>query len=388
MPNDRLSDHERIIVLAVAQLNSEGSSHDTIAKTLGLPNTTAVSRLLETARQHSWVQRGVNWPSSEDKSAVSDLLFNDRATLLKHLTRVAHKNDGVEPETLRIINTDFAPTKPSDSPDATLATRLAYFGQLAATDIIPLIHKARHCAVAWGYTVSAVVNGCPQQPVARGDLSFVPISGDPFNSPARGLSPSTAANELARRFRTRRPSPSLLGVATRIPKKMASHGDTIREFFRSSTAYNHIFGDTDPLMDRIDMIITGVGSVSSSKDDPWFAETIQMEEMDTDGRDLAALSVGNIGGVWLPNTDRDVAAVEDINGRWLGIQKEHYVKCARRRDSKDAENAQGVVVVAIGKSKAPIVKRALGMVNHLIIDRELAAALMKDFDGSTKNERT
>ncbi len=204
----------------------------------------------------------------------------------------------------------------------------------------------------------------------RKGLKFVPVAGEPLEIPVGGVSPTRAAQLLAEKFVDDQDTGYyvLNGVASRIPKRMEANANIIREFVSGFKDYGIIFDGDSPLMANVDMIITGIGNALSSRDDPWFNETKNLEGID----DLEAFAVGNIGGVLLPKdryNPEHCNRVDEINGRWLGIQKDHFQKAAERA-------APGVVLVAVEPEKAPIVAQAIGMVNHLIIDQQLANALI------------
>jgi DNA-binding transcriptional regulator LsrR (DeoR family) len=80
--------------------------------------------------------------------------------------------------------------------------------------------------------------------------------------------------------------------------------------------------------------------------------------------------------VWLASDKKGAAErVGKINSRWLGIQWSHFDKCSERAARGEAATP-GVIVVAVGAKKANVVKRALGVINHLVIDTELATTLL------------
>ena len=80
---------------------------------------------------------------------------------------------------------------------------------------------------------------------------------------------------MAQRWRVPDQALSLRGVQARIPRSVATlDGEGIaRKLVAFSQHYKKIFvgdGDERPLIENVGMILTGIGDVSTSKDDPWF----------------------------------------------------------------------------------------------------------------------
>jgi DNA-binding transcriptional regulator LsrR (DeoR family) len=67
--------------------------------------------------------------------------------------------------------------------------------------------------------------------------------------------------------------------------------------------------------------------------------------------------------------------VRGINDRWAGVRLEHLARCARA--ATGGEGRAGVIVLAVGRSKAEVVLECVrgGLVNELIVDHDLAQAL-------------
>ena len=161
-----------------------------------------------------------------------------------------------------------------------------------------------------------------------------------------------------------------------------------RELAGYSDSYQQIFGRPGgPLIDRVAMILTGIGDVRTSKragerasqSDPLYLETAKAEDPEVLG-----LAVGNIGGVWIARddlTDQDRRKVEQVNERWLGAQHADFRRC-----SLNAVPGQrpGVVVLAVEPEKAGIILEALYLVNVLIISRQLAETLAGDLLGGRR----
>ena len=171
--------------------------------------------------------------------------------------------------------------------------------------------------------------------------------------------------------------------------------------------YRRIFlndGTQGPLIDEIDTLITGVGTASKTSTDPWLIERVNAMQNDPPltREDFEAYTFGDIGGVYLlrPGLPELVAErqakiarlsgkpecksiekkVQRINAQWTGIQREHVAGCAER--ARASQKTPGVIVLAVGRAKSEIVIEAVNqsLVNHLLIDQDLADALVEDLD--------
>jgi DNA-binding transcriptional regulator LsrR (DeoR family) len=186
--------------------------------------------------------------------------------------------------------------------------------------------------------------------------------------------------------------PLTLGpVAAYIPGPFATRGarfdmdeqETIRRFVGSSEGYRRIFlGEQGsqraaPVVHQLDTILTAVGPSSETPIGYGLDDAATAAGLDKTR--LSDLTVGNIGGVFLPREelrDTDRATVLDLNRRWSGVKKQHLRRCdenARRT------GAPGVIVFAIGKAKAEIVYECvrLRLVTQLVIDIDLAGELVR-----------
>jgi len=163
-----------------------------------------------------------------------------------------------------------------------------------------------------------------------------------------------------------------------------------------------------PLIDEIDTLITGVGTASKTSTDPWLIERVNAMRKDPPltREDFEACTFGDIGGVYLLRPDLSErialryarssggtsktarernavveAKVRRINAQWTGIQREHVARCADR--ARASETTPGVIVLAIGRAKSEAVIEAVNqsLVNHLLIDQDLADALVEDLGG-------
>jgi len=167
--------------------------------------------------------------------------------------------------------------------------------------------------------------------------------------------------------------------------KAKTNVDMIREFFKSfAMGYREIFhgeGKTgqqeEPLIDRLDTILTGVGAPTHPRG-YWGDALISTKGINCEA--LSTLITGDIGGVLLPHSiikDNEPNAFKILRHGWMGITEEKMQKCA---ENAFHNKTAGVIVVAIGANKAKSVYESMKrkLVNTLVIDLDLAEALLQE----------
>ena len=249
--------------------------------------------------------------------------------------------------------------------------RVKRFGRAAARRVVALLRTSNCTAVAWGRTVISVVEGIEAaRPKPHKKLRLLPSSGEPVGHVVEDHSASAAVSRLAELLHCE-DFRSLRGVPLRIPKSMNGDSNAIRKFVNRSRDYQRIFGSSKPEIESVDTILSGVGDADSSVNDPWFKETVEAESV----RNLQKIAVGNIGGIWLPRdkkNSKQQQLINDMNSRWLGIQKRHIERCAESASTVKP----GVIVIAAGLEKAAVIRSTIDDVNHLLIDDTLATELV------------
>jgi len=358
-----------------------------------------VSRLLADARLKGYLREVFEFPPDMPRDTRDQLRrqfeqsFYQRhadleAALVKHAEQLCGtRSDGGSP--FKRLHVVAAPGLSED--DKAREEAFDAFGASAAEIVSSYIDEADSCCVAWGRTINATVRHIRSRPrSAERRKIFLPIAGEPTNFEPNGVSPSDAARILAAAWPGSE-SLSLRGVQARIPRTVYEHDQDgiARELASYSDSYQQIFGQQDsrPLIDRVAMILTGIGDVRTSKrtgerttqSDPLYLETAKAEDPNVLG-----LAVGNIGGVWIARdnlTEEDRHKVEQVNERWLGAQRADFRRC-----SLNAVPGQrpGVVVLAVEPEKAGIILEALYLVNVLIISRQLAETLASDLLGGRR----
>ena len=346
-----------------------------------------VSRLLAEAREHKVLREVFQFPpnvSDEDRRQVENSFFERHAELEAALVREARelsstRSDGGSPfKRLHVV------AAPGLENIEEREKAFQSFGVSAAEIVAGYIDQAETCCVAWGRTLEATVRHMRTRSSCPDGKQFIPIAGEPTNHEPNGISPSDAARTLADAWKDSSYL-SLRGVQARIPQSVRD--DTVaRELVAYSNNYREIFGPPDssdrrPIISQVHMILTGIGNVKTSRGqidgmdgdeanaDPWYLET-----KDAEGQRVLDMAIGNIGGVWIPRSDRsddEKLEVEELNKRWLGAQLRDFKRCALNADAQ----RPGVVVLAAEPDKLNVVLEALYLMNILIVSQQLAEAL-------------
>ena len=263
--------------------------------------------------------------------------------------------------------------------------RLDRFGRLMAEPLWKLLGEGKIVAVSWGKTIAKSIpefrRVFQKPPREKDPIQFIPVCGDLLEYSEVKFTSSSLVAELHEVFNGKSGEViSLGGLVARIPCKQPER-DIVRNFFRE-----HISGcrrvfegerakrgkrGREALIKQVDTILTSCGTASPDSNDLVLVETTMAIRKTRE--ELNALTIGNIGGFFLPRPGlkkSESKVVKEINDQWTGIRKEHFELCANR-------GSPGVVLLAIGKAKAEIVCECvrLGLVNHLIIDHDLAEEL-------------
>jgi DNA-binding transcriptional regulator LsrR (DeoR family) len=364
---------------AAAYLYSQGNDQAKIGAVLGVSQG-EVSRLLAAARREGWIQTRCVL-SAGAAGAVEQLVFSGRNELRDRLRRETERHGAAPVRDIRVLHSGGEATDA-----AAWDARLERFGRLAAARTQELVPRMGFVGVTWGKTIARVVDGLrllnPQAPRLSRPVRFIPLTGEPLTYPDPETSSSTLAHRLGELFAPGLHSfHSLAAVPAFIPSKFPRKSQaTIRAFIAEIAGYRVIFERADrdgrpqePLVDRLDTIITGVGTVSPGVsgrllDDRVVAEGVTKEQ-------LQDRVVGDIGGVFLPRTARD-RVVKGMNERWTGVRLEHILRCAQTA-ARDHSRV-GVVVLAMGAAKAQVILESVraGLITELIIDHDLAHALL------------
>jgi DNA-binding transcriptional regulator LsrR (DeoR family) len=360
-----------------------------IAEKAGLGTQAQVSRLLAEAREHKVLREVFQFPidlPEDERQQVANSFFERHGELEDALAQRARELRSVRAEggsPFKRLHVVAAPGAENEKDEKVRERALQTFGIGAAEIVADYIDEATICCVAWGRTIAATVRHVRTKSGGYPGKTFIPIAGEPTNHEPNGVSPSDAARTLSLAWPGSE-SKSLRGVQARIPKSVYERDEKniARELIGYSEHYQEIFGrpgsENRPLVSEVQMILTGIGDAATSKQpiesvgsDPWYLET-----EDAEGKDVLDLTVGNVGGVWVPRDDisqEEKQKVREVNLRWLGAQEDHFRRCSLNADMQ--RHHPGVVVLAVEPAKAKIILEALYLVNVLIVSRQLAEAL-------------
>jgi DNA-binding transcriptional regulator LsrR (DeoR family) len=172
---------------------------------------------------------------------------------------------------------------------------------------------------------------------------------------------------------------SLAAVPALIPENFTpKEVKAIRKLINYVDAYHDIFGgqrkdetEQEPWIRRMDCILTSVGPRERPLGDRLLKTAGIHKER------LRELVIGDICGILIPRPGLSTAEdseVERVTERWTGIKLGDLEDCARRASRS---RGTGVIVIAIGKNKAAFIYEVVrrGLVNHLIVDQDLADRL-------------
>jgi DNA-binding transcriptional regulator LsrR (DeoR family) len=386
-PRDRALDAK-----AVAWLTTRDVPQAQIAERLDISQS-EVSRLKGDAKKSGWLRTSCHL-TEEDEQEVRTRIWTDLSKLQDRLSKWASGKPGnpFDAANVRVFDSGVSGTGATD-----FQSRLERFGAQAADRLAELAPRMSILGVAWGKTVARLVESLHGHVGAerlRG-RTFVPLSGVLVNDPDISLSSTSLVTRLHRIVTDDHTEAlSLAAVPARIPAKFYESAraltddqkQTIRTFVANIPGHAAIIGDDagatrprkeKPFVDRMDSMITSVGCDYSRESDlrsggRWLDEMIRTENLTK--ADLDRWAVGDIGGVFLTRSEKTPLA--DVNDRWTGVKKHHIARCAR---TAKAAGTPGVILAAVGKWKARIVERCVreGLVNHLLIDRDLAAAIVQ-----------
>jgi DNA-binding transcriptional regulator LsrR (DeoR family) len=350
-------------------------SQEEIGRRLGGISQSQVSRLLARAQElgllvteHRFVEHLV--PPNQ-MAQIRRVLETQK--LSSTLEQFARKTGGIIP---RLSVFDSGP------PGAGLGAsreRGKSFGRAASGRLVELLSGAKVVGVAWGSTLNFVTDGLPLIPTNanRPVIQFVPICAELVALDDPDFGSSWLAARLSHIFNGDRGIRlQLTGIPAFIPKRYnAAKARSIREYIRETASYEKIFIGPDSYVDKMDTLITSVGSASAPVRGST-AELLMAAEIDKGA--LQDLVVGDVGGILIPKptlTAERKRLVDEINQMWTGLRLDRIATIAKRAAS--GRSRGGNIVVAFGREKVASVVQAvrMGLINELIIDHDLETAL-------------
>lgn len=381
-----------------------GMTMEEIVDTLGGAahgvNLSQVNRLLKCARTrglltertvHQFTAHGL---SDDELAEIKDVHAWD--TLRKRLGGIRAPN-GVSVRGVRAFVSGRGTTE----------LRLRRFGMKAAGALAEMLPQSSTFAVTWGTSIGHVIDALGARMPDRLDhpIRFVPVRAARLGERDQRTSSSSLAmrldeivNGVAREGDDDREPPlSLNGVSPFTPHWFRDD-PRFREFLHELPAFSEIFGLTaqdrrlgtqvetsadPPLIARVDALLTSIGPRNRPAGE-FYGQLRKHGQIGT--QDLFRIVLGDIGGVLLPvalASREDLVRVAALNEISTGLQREHLEDIAVRAQERDTP---GVIVASLGDKGG---ERALtllgairaGLVNELIIDRQLADSLMALLDG-------
>lgn len=355
---------------AAAYLLAEGQTQAEIARTLGL-SPPVVSRLIDRARQKNYLIKEFRFLEGNVGNETLEAMRRrlSRSDVDDRLDRFSRTHAGCAGPAVRV----FDGARAADGNDAALAV----FAAQAAPYIRDLLLPARICGVTWGrmlLTIVRAMRALRVPPLPDGALDVIPLAGEPLGNEPTMSSSSTLAVEFGRIMTGNEDyhGKSLTVVPALVPGDFTSaERAAVHKLVNRLPDYRAIFGGKAPIAGRLDCILTSLGRKPLGFR---FRSMLSAKEQ--------ALFVGDMGGVLLPRPGlrgKDLNTARDIEDRWTGLKFDHVKACAERaRNAQDGSAAvTGVVLVLTEGERAPVVLEVIrrGLVNHLVIDSQLAFAL-------------
>lgn len=347
-----------------------------IASILGRISQSHVSRLLTRAEEMGWLVTELHFVEDdipEDALAQIHRLLAPRKleAALQHFGTLHN----VEPPSVRVFDSVTESTTPQ-----AMALRRKRLARAAAGSVEELLRDSRYLGVTWGHTVSEItirLSSLLKQTRSRRTTSVVPVCAELIGLNAPDFSSSQLAGRLNDTLNNRQgESLSLTGLPAYIPRRYKPNKvRVLREYISDIGSYQKIFAPPQPLIGRLDTLLTSVGS-SAVPVGGNISELVDAGGIDASM--LKSLVIGDVGGVLIaqPNLKPpERKLVNALNTMWTGIQFDHLQSIATR--ARGAQSGSGVVMVAVGRDKASIVLECirLGLVNQLLIDQDLASML-------------
>jgi DNA-binding transcriptional regulator LsrR (DeoR family) len=352
-----------------------GMSQEEIGRRLGGISQSHVSRLLARAQkigllvtEHRFVEELI--PPGQMARVLRVL---ETQELSSALDKFGRKTGGIIPR-LSV----FESSVPAGSSHS-VRERGKAFGRAAHGRLIELLSGARVVGVAWGSTLNFLTEGLPpiQSRSSRAIVQFVPTCAELVALEEPDYGSSWLAARLNQAFNGDRGIRlQLTGIPAFIPRRYGeAKARAIREYIREAASYEKIFIGPDCYVDMMDSLITSVGSATAPVRGST-AELLMAAEIDT--KTLQELVVGDIGGILIPKQSLNAEKkrlVDEINKMWTGLSLDRLATIAKRAAGK--RTLCGNIVVAFGREKVGSIVESvrMGLVNELIIDRDLESAL-------------
>jgi DNA-binding transcriptional regulator LsrR (DeoR family) len=363
-----------------------------IAELLGKSPAT-VTRRLDEVRQAGWLRDRPEftpppeiWEELKSRMTCADI----ESALQDYFGQELLQQITVLPS---VVGADNAENRPAQ------LESVERVGLYAARRLSEALCEGEHVVgINWGWSVrQCVVNLRPPRPNPH--LRFLPIVGnlsldetDPHFEEAIECSSNRLAQLAAAAFDA--PRAPRLNTPAYIPRRFhqdSTHLRAIRDFIENDVSYRRIFGGVDEsgsrqsgLIECVDTLITGLTSLDVQTLPIYRPNLITPEDLPVLQR------AGVVGDLALhlvvasddpdtpdsspPSPERELVA--HVNNLIVGATPQDFI-CVAERVRHGTSDGLGVIVLAVGAWKAPILTTAIRMraVNELITDLETALAI-------------
>lgn len=259
--------------------------------------------------------------------------------------------------------------------------RIASFGRDVAPYLARLLNQSRVVGLSMGHTIADAITHLKQYletfPLSHQELvEFVATVGGDVNHPhvRRERNSSLLATELSNVVNgSWKQAYTLHGIPSFLSDVHGPDLEVVRNYIAARPCVQRVMERAN----HLDMLVTSCGRADRAMAF-WNDELGRLE---VGFAEFSRLTECEIGGVLVPRSDlsaRDQEQVEEMQRRWTGITLDHYRQCARSAGlAAGSASGAGVVLLALDESKAAYALSCVdqGLVNQLIIDRDLAEPL-------------
>lgn len=372
-------------VAAAAMLAAQGLAQDAIGRRLNVSQA-SVSRLLREAEyERHWLKRS---PVFCTDRVPPEILQAARGAIFEHNLVAEFRRALGQVQLREVLVFDSGGTGTSEDD---LRARMTMFGRAAATRVLELLEKVDRAGVSWGRTLLHVIRGladvCLDMPRAARPIEFVPLCCEPLGN----VNVDASSSRLARQLNSivndsQGPLYSFTGVPAFIPKGFTKQERAaIEKLNRAVASYAKVFppvhskprgtnrsADTY-LVDGLELILT---SLAPAERLLGYSENDHLEATGFSREELQSLAIGDICGILIERqglSPTKKGKITECNNCCTGVSLKQLQQVPAETKTG---HPGGVVVMAIGASKAPIVIEAVKLgVHELLIDIDLAETL-------------
>ena len=361
---------------ATAQMLADGFAREVIAETLSSTyrrkstyTKSYVSKLIDHAKKQGWLTFSVQFHSDRLPPDI-DCLYSRK--------RLSARIEAKYKPTLNSVKiADFRINEDN-----------SVFGMenVARALIDTLNNDPKTLGISCGRTIRELVSYVERTNVHYKipKLRVFPLSADIFGDTSIAYSPSKLAHKTMAALSglKKHEIPDLLDIPSFLPLGKDTK-DVVAKIRNSDENYKQIFGDEKfhrkGLVDEMDTVITTVSehnrpfTVYNEK----FHAFLSKSGIKLSRETIKKLFLGEIAGIPLlrVNNKSNRKKAKNIDNVLNTVRFKHLKNLADK--AKTSTDTNGVVVIACGSEKAPVVQDALdrGIINTLICDNEIAQSL-------------